>query len=78
MASVFEYLAGNGVLLLFILVGVGMIFGHIKIRGIGMGSAAVLFVAIGLSAWANAYGVELKVDHLLGIFGLCLLYTSDA
>ena len=72
MASVFEYLAGNGVLLLFILVGVGMIFGHIKIRGIGMGSAAVLFVAIGLSAWANAYGVELKVDHLLGIFGLAL------
>lgn len=72
MQTIFTVLAENQVLLLMILLGVGMAFGHLKIRGIGLGAAAVLFVAIALSAWGYANGYELKVEHDLGILGLAL------
>lgn len=72
MAPVFEYLASQPVLLAFFLVGLGMVFGHIKIKGISLGAAAVLFVAIGLSAWAASLGIDLLVPHEIGTLGLAL------
>lgn len=72
MISVFTFLSEQPVLLSFILIGVGMLFGHLKIRGIGLGAAAVLFVAIGVAAWGQAYGVEVTVPHVMGIFGLSI------
>lgn len=72
MSAVFEFLAENPILVLFLLLGVGMVFGHIKIRSISLGAAAVLFIAIALSAWANFYGIELKIPPLIGTLGLSL------
>ncbi|VEI12763.1 aspartate:alanine exchanger family transporter [Trueperella bialowiezensis] len=72
MTAVFEFLASQPVLLAFFLVGLGMVFGHIKIKGISLGAAAVLFVAIGLSAWAAHLGVDLLVPHEIGVLGLAL------
>ena len=72
MTGVFEYLAGQPVLTLFLLVGVGMAFGHIKIKGIGLGPAAVLFAAIILSAWSGEVGVELTLPPAIGTLGLVL------
>ncbi|MDO4665837.1 MAG: TrkA C-terminal domain-containing protein [Actinomycetaceae bacterium] len=72
MADVFHALHENGVLLLFVILGIGMIVGQIKIKGIALGAAAVLFVAIGASAWANSYGVTLSIDHLIGRLGLAV------
>lgn len=65
MTGVFEYLAEQPVLVLFLLIGVGMAFGHIKIKGIGLGPAAVLFSAIILAAWAGELGVELVLPQPL-------------
>ena len=53
MHQVFEILSEQPVLFLFILIGIGMAFGHVKIKGISLGAAAVLFFAIALAAWAQ-------------------------
>jgi len=70
--QVFEILSEQPVLFLFILIGIGMAFGHVKIRGISLGAAAVLFFAIALAAWAQSYGIELRVTPQLGTLGLTL------
>ena len=72
MTGVFEYLAEQPVLVLFLLIGVGMAFGHIKTKGIGLGPAAVLFSAIILAAWAGELGVELVLPPAIGTLGLVL------
>jgi len=72
MSEVFVFLAQQPVLLLFVVVGVGSVVGHVKVRGVGLGAAAVLFLAIGLSAWASASGVDLEIPEALGTLGLTL------
>ncbi|MBO0900656.1 transporter [Cellulomonas sp. zg-ZUI222] len=72
MSEVFLFLAQQPVLLLFVVIGVGSAVGHIRVRGVGLGAAAVLFLAIGLSAWAASYGVDLEITEALGTLGLCL------
>lgn len=49
-----------------------MAFGHVKVKGIGLGPAAVLFTAIIMAAWAGELGVELVVPPALGTLGLVL------
>ena len=62
----------NPVLLLAVLLGVGSIFGSIKVRGIGLGPAAVLFTALGLSA----ADPKLSLPQVVGTLGLALFaYT---
>ncbi|UZN04908.1 aspartate:alanine exchanger family transporter [Cellulomonas sp. S1-8] len=72
MPDVFLFLAQQPVLLLFAVIGVGSAIGHVKVRGVGLGAAAVLFLAIGLSAWASSYGVDLEITEALGTLGLTL------
>lgn len=74
MQTVFQYLAAQPVLVLFGLIGIGMYLGHFRIKGIGLGAAAVLFLAIGISAWGTAEGVDMvsKFPHEFGKLGLAL------
>lgn len=72
MSQVLTFLAEQPILLLFVLVGLGSGIGRLKVKGVGLGAAAVLFLAIGLAAWAAAYDVELAVPEVLGTFGLAL------
>lgn len=72
MASIFEFLANQPVLLVFFLVGVGMLFGHVKVKGVSLGAAAVLFFAIAIAAWGKANGIETVVPHEIGVLGLVL------
>ena len=72
MQQVFEILSQQPVLFLFLLIGIGMAFGHLKIKGISLGAAAVLFFAIVTAAWAQSYGIELRVTPQLGTLGLAL------
>ena len=43
-ANVLHHLAGNAVLVLFLLVGAGMLIGHIKIKGVSLGACHDLVV----------------------------------
>ena len=72
MSVVFQFLSEQPVLFLFLLIGVGMAFGAVKIKGVGLGAAAVLFFAIIMAAWAQTYGIELKVLPAIGTLGLAL------
>ncbi len=69
---VFSFLAGQPVLFLFLLIGIGMAFGKIHVKGVSLGAAAVLFFAIVIAAWAQSYGIELRVTPQLGTLGLAL------
>ena len=57
MQQAFEILSQQPVLFLFLLIGIGMAFGHLKIKGTSLGAAAVLFFAIVTAAWAQSYGI---------------------
>jgi putative transport protein len=64
--------AENPVLLVAILLGIGSLFGEVKIRGIALGPAAVLFTALALSA----SDPDLILPAIVGTLGLALFaYT---
>lgn len=64
--------AENPVLLVAILLGMGSLFGEVKVRGIGLGPAAVLFTALALSA----SDPDLVLPAIVGTLGLALFaYT---
>lgn len=72
METFFTYLGEQPVLLLFLLIGVGMLFGHIKVKGVSLGAAAVLFFAIIVAATAQVYGVDARVPAEIGTLGLAI------
>ncbi|MCI1896296.1 MAG: transporter [Ancrocorticia sp.] len=72
MTSIFTYLSEQPVVLLFALIGLGMIIGQAKIKGVGLGAAAVLFLAIGIAAWAQGSGIEVTVPAAFGSLGLTI------
>ena len=76
MHSVLAFLAAQPILLLFVIVGLGSAVGHLRLRGVGLGAAAVLFLAIAISAWGSSSGLELQVPETLGTLGLTLFTFS--
>ncbi|UJP41403.1 aspartate:alanine exchanger family transporter [Cellulomonas palmilytica] len=72
MSQVFDFLSQQPVLLLFVVIGIGSAIGHLKVRGVGLGAAAVLLLSIGLAAWAASYDVDLEIPEAMGTLGLAL------
>ena len=70
MPQVLSFLAGQPILLLFVVVGLGSAVGRLTVKGVGLGAAGVLFLAIALSAWAARYGINLQITEALGTLGL--------
>ncbi len=66
------HLAENPVLVLFLLIGMGILVGHIKVRGVSLGAAAVLFAGIALAAWGISQHVEITIPGPLGTLGLAI------
>ncbi len=62
------FLSEHPVLLLFLVLGIGTALGRIRVKGISIGPAAVLFCALGFSAWHS----ELALPEIIGTFGLAL------
>jgi putative transport protein len=78
MRAIIEFFAEEHLLLIFLLVGMGSALGHIRVKGISISAAAVLFTAIAIAAWGHSMGVVMPVAELapLGTFGLVLFtYT---
>jgi putative transport protein len=69
---VLTFLAAQPILLLFVLVGIGSLLGRVQVNGVGLGAAAVLFLAIGLSAFGASRGISMEVPETLGTLGLTL------
>ena len=76
MRQVLELLAEQPLLLLAVLLALGAAIGHVKVAEVRLGPAAVLFAALGVSAWAASLDVELEIPEVVGVFGLVLFtYT---
>ncbi|MFT4225457.1 aspartate:alanine exchanger family transporter [Micropruina sp.] len=72
----FALLAQFPMLFFALLLVLGAVLGQIRVAGATLGPAAVLFVALGMTAWGITQGVELTVPEVLGTFGLILFtYT---
>lgn len=76
MSTALSYLAEEPILFTFLMVGVGMALGALKIKGVGFGAAMVLFTAIFVSALGESAGYEIRVPAELGTFGLVLFAFS--
>ena len=70
MDVVFGFLAERPVIVLFLFIGVGAAFGRIRIGVVSLGAIAVLFTAIGLTAWSVAVGEPIGIPALVGDVGL--------
>ncbi len=70
--DVASFLIEHKVLLLFLVLGIGTAFGNVRIRGISIGPAAVLFTALAFSAVSE----QLALPEIVGTFGLAVFaYT---
>ena len=67
-----HHLSENSVLALFLLVGLGMLVGHIKVKSVSLGAAAVLFAGIALAALGVSEGVAVEIPVPLGTLGLAV------
>lgn len=64
MQSFFEFLRANPYVLLFLTVGLSVLFGRFTIKGYGLGMvAAAIIVGASLATWASLYGVRLQLDE---------------
>lgn len=76
MDSVLARLADEPVLLLTCLLAVGAVLGRIRVVGVPIGPAAVLFGAIGVSAFATSRHESLMLPEVVGTLGLVMFaYT---
>lgn len=76
MVPVLTWLSEHPEALLFALVGIGSAIGHLSVRRISLGAAAVLFLAIGVSALGTSSGVDLELPAEVGHLGLGLFTFS--
>jgi putative transport protein len=72
MAAIIDLLAANSLLLLFVTAALGYAVGRIKIKGAGLGVAAVLFVGL----FIGSFSPDLKLPEFAFTFGLAVfVYT---
>lgn len=72
MNAILEFLADEPIALIFVLLGIGTFLGSIRVKGVELGPAAVLFSAIAVTAVADTRDIDLHVPHEIGILGLVL------
>ena len=63
---------GTDYIALFIIIGIGIFMGGIKIKGVSFDSSAVIFVAIFYGYWLNSQGVEFQLPEIIRKIGLLL------
>lgn len=72
VGSLLGFLSEQPLLVLFALLGLGAALGGVRIRGVRVGPAAVLFTAIAVGAWASHHDRPLQVPAIVGTLGLVL------
>jgi putative transport protein len=74
--TVLSFLAEQPLFFLFLLFALGSVLGSIRIVGVQIGPAAVLFAALALSSWAASQEIVLELPNVVGALGLVLFtYT---
>ena len=78
VTAIFEQLAATPLLLLAVLLALGAAIGHVRVAGVRLGPAAVLFAALGVSAWATSTGVSSRSPRSSASSGSCCSPTRSA
>lgn len=53
-----EFLSHQPIMLLFLTIGLGYLLSKLRVKGVGLGAASVLFVGIALGTWGkNSFGL---------------------
>lgn len=73
MDTLHDLLSQSTVLRLFVTVGLGYLLGQIRVRGIGLGVAGVLFSGILVGAWG---GPEFELPEIVTLVGLAIFVYS--
>ena len=76
MTGFFQYLADSPLVFAFLLIGLGMAVGHVRVKGVSLGPAAVLFLSIFVAAWSHELGITIEVPAVVGTLGLALFAFS--
>ncbi|MCU0375478.1 MAG: hypothetical protein MUF24_09230, partial [Chitinophagaceae bacterium] len=79
MNMLLHYLAEHPLTLLFLIIGIGFMLSHVKIKGVGLGVAFVLFTGIAFGAWGkDLFDTKEQIEkmEMIGQIGLMLfVYT---
>lgn len=68
-----DFLSHQPIMLLFLTIGLGYLLSKLRVKGIGLGMASVLFVAIVLGAWGKE---SFRLPEIVAQLGLLLfVYT---
>ena len=70
------FLARQDILLLFLLLGTGAVIGRVQLGSVELGAAAVLFLAMAVSAFGESRGYRIVVPEAFGTLGLVLFTFS--
>lgn len=69
LETIRQTLAHTPLVVLFLTVGLGYLLSHVKVRGVGLGVATVLFVGLALGAWG---GTAFELPEIISQLGLLL------
>ncbi|MHB1065514.1 MAG: aspartate:alanine exchanger family transporter [Georgenia sp.] len=72
MQTILGVLAEQPLLLLSLVLGVGSVLGRVRVRGVALGAAAVLFTAIAVTALGVHHGITLTIPETIGSLALAL------
>lgn len=72
MESLRTLLLHHEILLLFVVIGLGYVFGQMKIAGFSVGIAGVMFVGLAFGAWCPQGGKPFQVPRQIAELGLIL------
>ena len=72
LIGLLHHLSENPVLVLFLLIGLGMLVGHVKVKSVSLGAAAVLFAGIALAAIGVSKEITVEIPAHLGTLGLAI------
>lgn len=64
LEALFQWLAANPYILLFLVVGGAVLLGKVTVKGYGLGMvASAIVVGALISAWASSYGIKMSIDN---------------
>ena len=72
LIGLLHHLSENPVLVLFLLIGLGMLVGHVRVKSVSLGAAAVLFAGIALAAIGVSKEITVEIPAHLGTLGLAI------
>ena len=70
--ALLQFLSDQPLITIAVVIMLGAGLGALSIRGVALGTAGILFVALGVAAWGAHLGITIAIPENVGSFGLAL------